>query len=501
MTAAISSLRALTLPLAAVCLLVGPPSTRGAPPGVNEALRAADAPPAELALDQRITVPRGEVYRYRQQVEGVSVLGAEAAVVDPNGSKPSLVADATSAGVEPSAPPRISRRRAVRIAMAAVGAQELRAPPSAEITIDPRHGDQVVWRAAVPSGRPLGDFQVLVGARTGRVLESRDLLRYATGQARIYDPNPVAEQGGVEGLHDRNDRNSRRLTALRRLRPLENIEDSQNCLKGAYAEVRLGRARKEICRSSLDWTDVKRSRNSFEGLMAYFHMDRTQQYVQNLGFMNVDNRRQVAIVDASKRDNSYFSPFSKRLSFGSGGVDDAEDGDIIVHEYGHSIQDDQAPGFSMSSNFQTLALGEGFADYLSATMTYQSPGLPAYRRSAACIFDWDGTLWGIRGPCGRSADTNLTFPEAMQRNRCGFDPHCVGRVWSSALLDLRARVGRKPLERDLIQSQFTYLSNETFGRAVNALIAADTTLYAGDHESAICREMHRQRKIQASSCP
>ena len=32
------------------------------------------------------------------------------------------------------------------------------------------------------------------------------------------------------------------------------------------------------------------------------------------------------------------------ISTGTGGVDDAEDPEVIWHEYGHAIQDDQVPG-------------------------------------------------------------------------------------------------------------------------------------------------------------
>ena len=49
-----------------------------------------------------------------------------------------------------------------------------------------------------------------------------------------------------------------------------------------------------------------------------------------------------------------------------GGVDDAQDPDIVYHELGHAIQDDQIPGFGQPS-FSSLgdpgALGEGFGDY------------------------------------------------------------------------------------------------------------------------------------------
>ena len=86
-----------------------------------------------------------------------------------------------------------------------------------------------------------------------------------------------------------------------------------------------------------------RSKDRFEALMAYYHVDRTQRYIQDLGFANVDNRRQRVVADAFSADNSFYSPWAKDIEYGAGGVDDAEDADVIIHEYGHSIQDDQDP--------------------------------------------------------------------------------------------------------------------------------------------------------------
>ena len=36
---------------------------------------------------------------------------------------------------------------------------------------------------------------------------------------------------------------------------------------------------------------------------------------------------------------------------------------MIVHEYGHSVQDDQVPGFGTS--LEAGAIGEAFSDYLA----------------------------------------------------------------------------------------------------------------------------------------
>jgi hypothetical protein len=43
---------------------------------------------------------------------------------------------------------------------------------------------------------------------------------------------------------------------------------------------------------------------------------------------------------------------------------------VVVHEYGHAIQDDQVPawGFSSAATEEAWAMGEGFSDFLTGVM-------------------------------------------------------------------------------------------------------------------------------------
>ena len=73
--------------------------------------------------------------------------------------------------------------------------------------------------------------------------------------------------------------------------------------------------------------------------MAYFHIDRTRAYVDSLGLTEPLRRKpQKVRADGFTDDNSFYSPGTSTLALGSGGVDDGEDADVIVHEYGHSLQ-------------------------------------------------------------------------------------------------------------------------------------------------------------------
>ena len=50
---------------------------------------------------------------------------------------------------------------------------------------------------------------------------------------------------------------------------------------------------------------------------------------KRLGFNNVLNHQIAINIDGRTDDNSHYSPSTKDLTFGTGGVDDAEDAEII----------------------------------------------------------------------------------------------------------------------------------------------------------------------------
>src|SRR5262249_38800776 len=83
----------------------------------------------------------------------------------------------------------------------------------------------------------------------------------------------------------------------------------------------------------------------FLDAMTYFHLDRFQNYVQTqLGMSNVANYSiSVDPQGFNGADNSHY--FSNKLAFGEGGIPDAADAMVILHEYGHAIQDNTNPGF------------------------------------------------------------------------------------------------------------------------------------------------------------
>ena len=57
------------------------------------------------------------------------------------------------------------------------------------------------------------------------------------------------------------------------------------------------------------------------------------------------------------------------IKLGKGGVDDAEDAEVILHEYGHAIQDSQQVPFGYGASLEAGSIGEGFADYWAVTVS------------------------------------------------------------------------------------------------------------------------------------
>jgi Zn-dependent metalloprotease len=133
------------------------------------------------------------------------------------------------------------------------------------------------------------------------------------------------------------------------------------------------------------------------------------------------------------------------MRFGKGGVDDAEDAEVVLHEYGHAIHFSQ--GFVFASE-EAGAISEGFGDYWSATVS----NIIAPTPDPACIADWDSTSYTTQVPhCLRRVDENLHYPQDL-RGEVHFD----GQIWSRALWDIRQAVGHVKADTLILEAQFNF---------------------------------------------
>ncbi len=170
---------------------------------------------------------------------------------------------------------------------------------------------------------------------------------------------------------------------------------------------------------------------------------------------------------------------------------------MIVHEYGHSLQDQAAP-----RSLQTLqggAIGEGFGDYLAAVMSNQTTGGSPFD---TCIFDWDGVSYSTNG-CGRDAAISVNIKTAERK--CQESIHCVGQVVSSTLFELRQSLGADTngqaiMDRVVLEANFTNSKGTTFKSFAKGILAADQLLYAGAHVPAIEAALVDRKFCKSSGC-
>jgi hypothetical protein len=459
----------------AVCAaaLAGSAHAHGLSPRVASELRTARAPLGQLQqLSERRSLGTTFV-RVRQEVNGIPVLGASATLaLGADGNR--LLLDHTRPTVGRPAAASVSRTSAVQKARAASGAHSLRAPMRAGLALLPGRPDRLVWRVVIPSARPLGDFEVLVDARSGAPVRVRNLIQRASAKALVFDPNPIVEQGSRTGLVDNNNADSTALTALYRPVTLQDL-DPAGCLTGLWVNAVLSRF--AFCPASFSSVTRANACNCFDAVMAYFHIDRMQRYLQSFGFSNIVHRAIPVNLHATTADNSFYSPSTGSLNFGDGGVNDAQDADVISHEYGHAIQDSQVPGFGETTEGGTL--GEGFGDYWQAAMSANGGNADTFN---TCFAEWDTSAISTDPlPCLRRVDLPWTLDQAV-RECGGREIHCVGQAWSNTLWTIRQRLGGPAADRLILQSQFNYVSASGFRDASLALLFADQELNGGANQ-------------------
>ena len=267
-----------------------------------------------------------------------------------------------------------------------------------------------------------------------------------------------------------------------------------------------------------------RSQPQFEEVNTYFHIDASQRYLQSLGYTGA--RRVVAYaipVDAHAvggSDNSFYAGGNAdgrgQIYFGDGGTDDAEDSDVIMHEYAHAIQDWIAPGtFGGTFASQSRAMAEGFGFYWAFSSTYALTA--ASGRDPFCIADWDARCFGDDSgqqcgypdgaDCLRRVDSPKTMADYVTAEIPGTE-HANGEIWASALREIfmafvqrhGVEQGKRMIDSDVIEGTFGVPPSPTFDVMARKLLDADRALWGGVHDAAICAAMTSRGILAASDC-
>lgn len=290
----------------------------------------------------------------------------------------------------------------------------------------------------------------------------------STGLGQVFKVNPV-QSSGNQNLTDMKDSDAAVPVSEYARVALQNL-DGSGYLRGKWVTVKSSTGAPAYSPSN---TFVyTRHADQFEQVMAYFWVDRAQEYLQALGFGSTlppaNMQQQSVRIDQYGADNSFFNDARHfDIRYGKGGVDDAEDAEVIVHEYGHAVHSAQVPGFG--SSLDAGSIGEAFGDYLGVTVGLDAAdefGWPV-RAEQACPMDWDSTSYTDAPHCIRRFDTNLTVA-----TRPG-EVHADGQIWSQALWETRRDyvslgLGTRAWDTTLIDSQFRFAADTSFSAAAKA---------------------------------
>lgn len=331
-------------------------------------------------------------------------------------------------------------------------------------------GLELAWQVNMIADKPFGCWLIMVNANNGRIIHASNEAMNIDGSGMVYNPNPLTSAqltsyGG--NFVDNNDLTNSDLDNERVQVALRDIiyENGVYSLKGPYCNVS----------GSPTFTDkdafnFTRDQDGFEAVMAYYNIDLAGRYVESLGYFEDCLGEFLVYPLWGQSGSSYYvvsvdandKPVRHYIGFGHGGVDDAEDAEIIWHEYGHALQ--RSIGHKITNS---LTIGEGSADYWACS----------YSRSISS-FNW-ATLfeWGLDGNT-RRADVNWVYPNYPFYNIDGYHD---GQLWSSVLMENWEDLGRTVTDRLLLESYNIWGSVVGILDAAEAFMLADRQLYGGEH--------------------
>lgn len=371
-------------------------------------------------------------------------------------------------------------------------------PPIRAELLSLRQGEEgqvyLVWQVLVDTFEPNGNWEFLIDAVTGKIVNVKDRRSYVSRKGFVFMPDPITTSGNL-GLSSQTVEAT--LNPERREVDIENLNTPPNGqfrLEGKWAECQ--DIEPPFFGQPVTTTDFRYTAKDrkFLSVMAYYWIDRLIEYLR--GFSVPTFNQTVANVkialDAqglNGEDNSHFTlnaggkPY---LAFGEGGVPDAEDAHVIAHEYGHALH------WYMNSRQNSLGNEEGFGDFLGGAWLDRFNS-QQFQREA--VFPWDNNNSAADHYSNdRFFNTARKYSDADFN---GLDIHVKGSVLAAALWDLYQRMGgnspqASTREQAADRAIHLYLemlismpNNVAVKDLGNGLITADKALNAGANAANI----------------
>lgn len=388
---------------------------------------------AELKLHRRLAFADGEVVVLTQTQNGLPVLGGTVSVLISHGRI--LLANGelkrvTALDVQPT----IQSGQLLQLLRGHRADLELRRSDLA-VLADGRGESTLVWVGDAATYRPFGLWRVLIDARSGRVLQVTSTLREA--KAKVYSPNPTVNSAlstvELSGLTSDSELTGEYASAKSCMVTQKGYECARNAKPDENGDY-------------LFEPDEPSIEDPFAEVQGYYHADIFHRWlVKRFNFrrpgdiqridVNV-NLHQTANGRTFGVPNAFFGDIDGDgrgdITFGQGNRDFVYDGDVLYHEFAHSLIDatsDLSPTIDQYGfNIMPLALNESFADLFSSFFT-----------GDGTVGEYAGGLYG-NGSIRSLTGTALNCPDGLIG-----ESHEDGLVWGRAVWAIYSQVQNKEL--------------------------------------------------------
>ncbi|TDA48792.1 peptidase [Burkholderia pyrrocinia] len=429
------------------------------------------------------------VVRFQQVSDGLRVFGSDIAVtVTPDGRVLYVSSNVLAVAPMPMKKSVLEKNQALDRARAYLGAPVFSHASAEQVALSDGTETHPAWRVdAVLLGTSDGDWEIVIDATTGEVVRAEDKLLSARGRALVFHPDPLSptrRRYGETGLIDNNDTDSAQLGSAQfpAMFPLAYVNGAYQ-LSGTYAVCADFEAPMDnacpIQRSNMLY--FNRSSNYFEAVNAYYHINHYLHYVnKTLGITAMPYQYAGGVQydphGLNGADNSHYISSLGRLAFGQGGVDDAEDADVIIHELGHGLHD----WITLGNLSRIEGLSEGVGDYLAAGYSRDLNQWQAKDDQYHWVMNWDGhnEFWS-----GRVTNWHIGRSYADARSA---PIHTAGQYWASCNLIARDAIGGVAMDRALLGGlSMTNRTTDQKAAAQAVIVAAKEYGYSQQHIDAI----------------
>lgn len=288
-------------------------------------------------------------------------------------------------------------------------------------------------------------------------------------KARVFLPDPLSTANKLYGgkYRDRNDSTYAEIEA-------EMFEKNMVCdfsndsfrLRNrflSFAEVSAPKSAAAVSKTPFLYY---RDNQKFEEVNVFYHVNELMKWWEDLGFSAYFD---TVVMDAHAyfgADESGFNPLANppTIEFGDGGVDDAEDADVSIHEYTHCAFNHVIPKSNVG--FQRQSIEEGVCYFMSVAYSQRYTS-----NQASSVYNWDGhnAFWN-----GRSLDNSKKWPMNLTNQI-----HVDGELFGAALYDLAQEIGFDSALVMVMEAMPLMVANMDMGVCAKLIWRMDSLFHQG----------------------